>query len=303
MINQWYHIISSFTNNLITNKMLHVNLPMRPRIKSVPFQVAITPLSIVSQISGTKIILTTSINSLNKSEDSEYLKFITKNISGFDFGYSDSDKEFLEFIKKEINQLSIYIEPKQLIKTCACGEFEELPHGRMFNQRKVQNDICTLCDSLLEEKESDCVLFNPDWNKARITAVNHPWVILDWKHFLKRQPVKYLFSKRIGKIKFVHNHKMYGIRYQYLWALLLGFIAQKHSDIDITLHYVNLVQDRVFFVASLALMMFPMIRISLHALPRVTTSNNIPIENIGPTYLKELTSVLNTKRKSIHISI
>jgi len=98
----------------------------------------------------------------------------------------------------------------------------------MFNQRKIKNDTCLICGSTLETQKKDCVLFKANWCEVKIISANNTWIYSDWNNFIKRQVEIYLFSKTNGCIKFYYENNEFGMRYQYVWALLLGFISEIH---------------------------------------------------------------------------
>lgn len=246
--------------------MLHLSLPIRPRV-NVGCEYLITPISLLQQ-QDTRILCLSHLKS-QESVDyaTEYLSVLSAKIGKFDRVVKDSELNFLSFAREII--LSTLRPQKQIavVKHCQCRSYEELKDARMFDLRRVVNNHCVFCNSQLREDAEEVLLSDLFWTAAEEYSCNHSWVSAELKHFLTRQTITHKISKLNEVFRLNVDESEFGVRYQVLWASLIVYLSKTGNDLDVTLHFVNKVQDKAFLVSSLAKMMNPAINLHLKRFP------------------------------------
>lgn len=197
----------------------------------------------------------------------------------------------------------IFIIKTLSVLTCLCGKYEELEGANMFNLRKVTNNTCLLCGSHLYKQNIGVLLSDIQWPKNEDFSFNRTWCGTDLEHFLGRQTKTHKISKQDETIKFLFQLSEFGIRYQILWAALIVYLVNLNNDYTVTMHYVQKVQDKAFFVCSLAKMMCPNLHINFNAIPVVWIDDSPSILDCYPSHVKLLGKTLNTRRKELKVSL
>jgi len=283
--------------------MIHLSLPLRPRI-NVRCESLLTPISISLAKEGKKILCLTDIKSTENFDISEkYVKVVSDKLENFDLVIKDSDPKLINFTTKIISEKILPYVKKMNVRTCKCGSYEELENVNSFNLRKVKENTCVLCGEILREKNMEVLLSDITWPKKENFSYNYNWSEYDFTNFLSRQKITHKISKKNEVLKFSFNNLEFGIRYQVLWAAMIVYIAKIENDNDVTLHYVNKVQDKAFFVCSLVKMMNPDINFHLKAIPVVWVEDSPLISNCLPSHIKLLGKAINTKRKELKVSL
>lgn len=282
--------------------MINLSLPIRPRTEG-RCERLVTPISISLATEGEKILCLSDLRSGGTSESSEkYVKLVSEKVGVFDRILTDSDPELLNFSEMVIFDMIPIRETPVTVLTCRCGKYEELKGVRMFDLKQVQNGRCVFCDEVLYEETKPSLLADIHWPTSERFTFNRGWVGTDLAHFLARQVSTYKISKddESWRVHFGGGH--YGVRHQVLWASLLANVGSRTGN-KITVHYVNRVQDKVFFVAGLATMLSPELRIHLQALPAVWVDDSPTMDECRPSHIKLIGKALNTKRKDIRASL
>lgn len=283
--------------------MLHTSMPLRPRV-NVRCEYLVTPVSVISAPRGKKILCLTDIKSAgNGNEVSEYVQFLTQKVGAFDRVMKDSDPEFLGNLPHLVRTSLLPYKKCVRVRTCTCGAYEELTTVRMFDLRRVTENRCVFCGVDLEVRTCEVLFADLNWPEPDVFSCNQTWVRNDLENFLGRQTVTYKISKQNEPVRLPCDGSEFGVRYQILWAALLVYLARMEREDEIVLHYVQRVQDKAFFVCSLAKIMCPQIKIHLNALPLVWMDESPTIVESSPSHIKLLGKALNTKRKELRVSL
>lgn len=281
--------------------MIHFTLPLRPRSGTHNSSYLVTPLSVINQSSGKKIICITANKSDQPQEETiHYLNLVREKIGLFDSVYTDFSIDFIDYIKN-IKSLLPLFSAKRSISSCECGYYSELENIRKFNLSKVRNELCLNCNTKILNKIQDVLIFRANWNLVFFQGMYPKWVASDLDHFLGRQTEEYLFTKEGEKILLSWGDDLYGIKYQFQWVLLLLHIANVEKEKDFTLHYVNSVQDKAFFITSMVKMIDPSLNIYLKALPIIWLNNKREIGNITENDLILFKKGLKSIRKEVTV--
>lgn len=281
--------------------MIHLTLPLRPRGGNHNSSYLVTPLSVINQDSGKKIICITANKSDKPQEETLcYLNLVREKIGLFDSVYTDFSIDFIDYIKNIRLSLPLH-STKRNMASCECGYYSELDNIRKFNLTKVSNELCLKCNSKITNKMQDVLIFRANWNLVSFQGMYPQWVSSDLKHFLGRQAEEYLFTKEGEKILISWGDSCYGIKYQFQWVLLLLHIASVEKEKDFTLHYVNSVQDKVFFITSMVKMIDPSLNMYLKALPVVWLNTKSEIGNITENDLILFNKGLKSTRKEVTV--
>lgn len=277
--------------------MIHTSLPLKPRIDS-PLETIITPLSVFSY-KPTSILSLTGINT-DIAHCTEYFSLLEKKLGIFDKNFIDNDMLFLQKIPEYISRVNVVQDSENMI-TCECGKFEELPHIRMYNQRRVQDGNCTYCNSALFEKQTDVLKISAS-RELHIESHNKPWVMSDLIQFKKRQhDVVYRITKNSEPIRFLHGNKNYGIKHQFVWACGLAYICESYNTDQIGIHFVHKTANIVFMCASLLKTIRPDIKIHLFGLPTVWLDTKKNLTETTPHDIYRIRKGMNSKRKDLKI--
>ncbi len=278
-----------------------MTLPMRPRDSTANLPYLVTPLSVLVEEIGKKILCVTGNKSNTPNAETDgYLKMINSKIGFFNSVYTDFSIDFLDFVKNKIPSMPLSIEEKE-INVCECGFYEELLTARKFNLNLLDGLLCKKCSTPITRQIKKVLLFQSDWSKCIFGNVSPKWVKNDLNHFMSRQVEKYLFCKDKEKIIVTYHNENYGVRYQFQWALLMLYVATTEQDKEITLHYVNRVQDKAFFVSSIVKMLDQDLKISFKSLPVIWPSDVVKISDSTDKHINLLKKGLSSKRKEIKV--
>lgn len=295
----WFSDYSSILKKI--EKMIHTTLPMKPRNGRSNYVYLLGPLSVLDQPEGRHVLSITGLKSSTPDlVTEEYINLLNRTVGMFDSIYLDYLDDFKDYIKYVIKTLPIQVQDCTLT-SCSCGSYEEVSGARCYNLTRVIGGHCIKCGSFLKNKRESVLTFNHITENIFFAKMYPVWVEKDFKHFLSRQEKSYILSKNNEQVKILFKDHEFGIRYQFIWALFLKYITEKESDTEITLHYVNKVQDKVFLVALLAKMIFPELQISFHALPVILTTNLIEISSCGASEIDQLRKGLRSRRKEVSI--
>lgn len=282
--------------------MLHCSLPLRPRVNK-RCEYLLTPISIAYADVGKKILCISQAKAINPEITVKYVKTLNEKVLCFDRVITDSDPALITFAKKLISKsLKPYKARKRLL-ACNCGAYEELVNVRMFSRRRVVNNICVFCDYELKEIEDWVLMANINWPNPLDFSFNQNWAKVDFTRFLERQIQNHKISKRNELTLVLSKTDEFGIRYQIIWAAMIVFLAKFEQDYNTTMHYVHKVQDKAFFVCSLAKIMMPKLQIRMNALPIVWLDDSPLISECRPSQIKLLRKGLITKRKELKVSL
>ena len=278
-------------------------MPIRPRI-SVRCEYLVTPISIISEKKGKKILCISDLKARdNKKSASEYTDMLYFKLGHFDHIIKDSDPNLIEFtLSKIVQKLNPFVK-RIFIRTCTCGAYEELKNVRMFDLRRVKDNTCTYCGTKLKLKEQDVLISNIHWPLVENFSFYRRWPQTDLDHFLKRQNSMIKISKQIETVRLSHGGVDFGIKHQILWSAMIVYLAKINCDNEVTLHYVNRVQDKAFWVSSIAKIMQPDINLYLKALPIVWLNETSSIADCSQSQIKLLSKALATNKKMIHVSL
>lgn len=283
--------------------MLHLSMPLRPRI-NVRCEYLLTPISISKEKEGRKILCLSDIKSeKNFDHSKEYIDIISNKMVNFDLIIKDSDDNLVKFARQIIIEKLLPYREVININTCLCGAYEELENTNSFDLRRVKDNVCIFCGQSLKKQKSEVLLSNIIWPKKEDFSYHYTWSGLDIVHFLGRQKSLHKISKRSEPLKISVGNLEFGIRYQVLWATMIVYIANIENDYDLTMHYVNKVQDKAFFVCSLAKIMCPCLNFNLKAIPIVWIDDSPIITECLNSHVKLLGNALNTKRKELRVSL
>lgn len=277
--------------------MIHMSLPLKPRVNS-PAETIITPLSIYNS-NEIKILSITGINAKPLIHN-PYISIIENKVGLFDKNFIDNDKDFLIKLKEDIKKLETFKEIHNVI-TCECGKFEELPQIRMYNQRRVKDNICMFCGVKLFKKDISTIDTVINW-KPNINSYNKPWVINDLNEFKKRSHnINYSITKNISPIRIHLEDEEYGIRHQLIWAYSFIYLSELYKTNKIGIHFVNRVANIVFVCCSLLKTIKPDIEIHLFGLPSVWLGKKIDLQDISSKDKDRILKGMNSKRKDLKI--
>jgi hypothetical protein len=283
--------------------MIHLSLPIKPRI-DVRCEYMITPISIVQEAFGKKILSLSDVKANGSATQiGEYIETLTSKLGSFDDVVCDSDLNFIQFALPLVCRTLLPHKKCVRLRVCECGAYEELEDARMFSLRRVENNQCSYCGSELKIHEKVVLMSDITWPSTESFSVNHKWSLTDLGHFLGRQTKKHKISKENEVVRLELDDVKFGVRFQIIWAAMIVYLSQIQNDTDVTIHYVNKVQDKVFFISSLAKVMRPTINIHLKALPIVWLDDAPLISDCSPSQIKLLGKSLGTKRKELHVSL
>jgi len=282
--------------------MLHCSMPLRPRI-TTRCEYLVTPISIACADDGKKILCLSEAKATAPEVATEYVRTLKEKIGWFDRVITDSDSKLITFARDLVFKSLRPYEARKTVLTCNCGAYEELTGVGMFSQRRVVNNICVFCNHALQKREDDVLMSDIVWPHPSDFSCNRKWATADLTHFLARQVQTHKISKRRESALVLSETDRFGIRYQILWAAMIAFLAESEQDHNITMHYVQKVQDKAFFVCSLAKVMVPSLQINMNALPIIWLDDSPLISECRPSQVKLLGRGLNTKRKEIKVSL
>lgn len=282
--------------------MLHCSMPIRPRT-TTRCEYLVTPISIACADNRKKILCISEAKATAPEITTEYIRTLKEKIGCFDRVIRDSDPKLITFAKDLVSKSLNPYKIRGAVLTCNCGAYEELVDVRMFSRRRVINNICVFCNHALQEREYDMLMSNIVWPHPSDFSCNRKWVATDLTRFLARQVQAHKISKRHETALVLSDADGFGIRYQILWAAMIAFLAESEQDYKITMHYVQKVQDKAFFVCSLAKVMMPSLQINMNALPIIWLDDSPLISECRPSQIKLLGRGLNTKRKEIKVSL
>ena len=283
--------------------MIHLSLPIRPRV-NVRCEYLLTPISIMLEQGGKKVLCLSTIKTTGTpAVTTEYTETLTHKLGHFWRIFQDSDINFLQFALPLIDKTLSPYKKMVKVRTCVCGAYEELENARMFDLRRVVNNKCVHCEAELQQQEQEVLLSDITWPTPNEFTCNRTWSASDLKRFWERQTKTHKISKRKEPIKLSCEGLEFGIRYQIIWSAMIVYLSKIENDKDVMLHYVQKVQDKAFFVSSLAKMMSPDIQLNFRALPVVWLDGAPLISECSPSQVKLLGKGLNTKRKELQISL
>lgn len=277
-------------------------MPLRPRI-DVRCEYLLTPISIFYSEEGKKILCLSDIKAGAVDPSLAYINILRDRIGPFHLVIKDSNPEFIAFAKKTIPETLNPYKKLMVVRSCLCGAYEELQDVRMFDLHRIVDNACVFCKTPLRTQEMEVLLSDIFWPQTTDFLCNRNWASKDLAHFLERQIKRHKISKRSEKVSVRFWGTDFGIRYQVLWAVLIVFLAKTENDTNITVHYVQKVQDKTFFVCSLAKMMHPDLNIHLNALPIVWVKDSPLIPECHPSHIKLMSKTLGTKRKDLRVSL
>ena len=258
----------------------------------------------MSEKEGKKILCLTDIKATNAvASTKEYVETLSHKLGMFNRIERDSNSDLISFAPPLITQTLSPFKKTVKIRTCLCGAYEELESVRMFGLRKVVNNKCVYCGTGLQQKEQEVLLSEIVWPTPADFTFNKTWSASDLDHFLKRQAKIHKISKENEVVRISHGDVEFGLRYQLVWSAMIVYLTELEKDTDVMLHYVHKIQDKAFFISSIAKMMRPSIHFHLKALPIVWLEESPLISDCSPSQVKLLTKSLNTKKKEIHVSL
>ncbi len=277
--------------------MIHVSLPLQPKLKA-PAESLFTPLSI-QQSSGIRILSLTTMNA-DPSESEAYKTLVLQKIAPFDGFFKDADPSFLLYLQHRVPALKTTVHP-QVVTTCTCKMFEEISGIRMYNQRRVQEHVCTYCETPLFEEEIEVLSLSLD-NTLPFISENQQWVKNDLTSFRERNNgVRYKISKESGPIKIKLGTKVFGLKHQVVWAYGLVYLSNLWGKKDITLHFVHRVSSQAFLCGLLAKTIEPSLQIHLKGLPCVWLDTKKSISEITKEDIGKMTKGFLTSRKELRV--
>jgi hypothetical protein len=257
----------------------------------------------MSETMGRKILCLSDIKATDTTNSTLYTDALSRLLGSFDRVLLDSDPQLVEFSLALISRTLSPFKKMAEIRTCPCGAYEELGNARMFDLRRVADNTCSYCEKRLEVRQQDVLLSDIVWPEQGDFTCNQTWSNSDLRHFLGRQTTTHKISKEKESIKLTRDGSEFGIRYQIIWSAMIVYLTELENDTDVTLHYVHKVQDKVFFICSLAKMMRPDIHFYLKALPIVWLEDAPLIPNCSLSQVKLLSRSLGTKKKELKVSL
>lgn len=282
--------------------MLHCSMPLRPRINT-RCEYLLTPISVACADGGKKILCISEAKATVPEITAEYVGTLKEKVGYFDRVITDSDPALITFARDLVSRSLKPYKAREVVLTCDCGAYEELEGVRTFSRRRVVNNICVFCNHALQKREVDMLMSDVAWPHPSDFSCNRKWATADLAHFLARQVQTHKISKRNETALVLSETDRFGIRYQILWAAMIAFLAESEQDYKITMHYVQKVQDKAFFVCSLAKVMVPNLQIHMNALPIVWLDDSPLIPECRPSQIKLLGKGLDTKRKELRVSL
>ncbi len=283
--------------------MIHLSLPLRPRV-DVRCEYLLTPISIALEETGKKVLCLSDIKATDAvTQTAEYIENLSLKLGSFGRVIYDSDPDFIRGAPSIIDKTLSPYKKTMGVRSCECGSYEELENVRMFDLRRVVDNKCVYCGTELRQKVQEVLLSDIAWPSADGFVSNRKWAASDLAHFLARQTKTHKISKQKESTKLLCEEVEFGIRYQIIWSAMIVYLSKTESDNDVTLHYVQKVQDKAFFISALAKVMCPDINIHLKALPIVWLDGSTPISSCSPSQVKLLGKSLSTKRKELKVSL
>ncbi len=287
--------------------MINISLPLRPRT-NVRAEYLVTATSVLTATDGIPILSFTTMNfetfSASTKAVNEYSEVISK-IFNLDIqntlSITDEDEYMIKCFKSWILTSSLYSKSCECL-VCMCKKYEELVAIRSYNQRRVQNNICTYCESELKQEQISALFLEIDWGNVSFENFNFEWVKNDWISFQKRQVSNpYKMSKQIEPIQIRLDGSSFGVKHQLIWAYELLHLSKLHKTKDITLHFVEKVKDLAFFTASIAKIIDPSLNIYLKGCPIVWLAEEKKVTDVTSKDIQKIKKGLLSKRKEVNV--